>query len=139
LPKQTLSLNNRPVFPSARYVLVAALMISIGGQWALLQSAAWVGMAVAYSVEEGSIAKGVSKTFDGDHPCALCKMVEEGQKSEKKLPSKETPPRKIELFMTARLIVLTPPLGHDLPRPMDEAAAPRLFPPPVPPPRCGLL
>ena len=38
-----------------RCLLVAALMTSIGLHWAVLQSAAWVGMAVAYSVERGSV------------------------------------------------------------------------------------
>lgn len=127
------------MIPPAKYLLVAALMISIGAQWVVLQSAAWVGMVVAYSVEEGSISEGFSKTFDGDHPCPLCKMAEEGRNSEKKLPAKETPSKKIELFLTTRVIVLTPPVGRELPRPMDEAASPLMIPPPVPPPRRGLI
>lgn len=64
----------------ARCLLVAALMTSIGLHWAVLQSAAWVGMAVAYSVERGSVVQGLSDTFDGEHPCPLCQAVSEGVK-----------------------------------------------------------
>lgn len=66
----------------ARTLLVAALMISIGLHWVVLQSAAWVGMAVAYSMDTGSVIQGISDTFDGEHPCPLCQAVNEGiQKS----------------------------------------------------------
>jgi hypothetical protein len=63
---------------AARFLLVCSLMVSIGAQWALLQGVAWVGMAVTYSVQDGSVAEGLSKTFDGEHPCPLCKMVKKG-------------------------------------------------------------
>jgi hypothetical protein len=67
----------------AQYLLIAALMVSIGAQWAVLQSVAWVGMAVSYSMKEGSITEGLSKTFDGEHPCPLCCAVKKGTDSEK--------------------------------------------------------
>jgi hypothetical protein len=54
------------------------LMVSIGGQWMVLQGVAWVGMAVSYTMEEGSLGTGLSKTFDGEHPCPLCKAVQKG-------------------------------------------------------------
>jgi hypothetical protein len=65
--------------------LLAAFVVA-GGHWAVLQSVAWVGMLANYSGQHGLVA-GVSKTFDGQHPCGLCKTVEEGQKQEgEKLP-----------------------------------------------------
>lgn len=73
-------------------------MISIGAQWAVLQSAAWITMAVSYSFKTGSVAKGLSDTFDGDHPCALCCVVKKGTESEKKDPKQETAKKKLELF-----------------------------------------
>jgi len=63
---------------AARFLLVCSLMVSIGAQWALLQGVAWVGMAVTYSVQDGSVTEGLSKTFDGEHPCPLCKVVKKG-------------------------------------------------------------
>lgn len=61
--------------------MVAALVLSIGGHWAFLQSIAWVGMAVTYS-KHASLCNALEKTFDGHHLCKLCKLVRAGQKAE---------------------------------------------------------
>ena len=121
----------------ARMLLVAALMVSIGAQWAILQSTAWLGMAVTYSLNEGSLSEGLSKTFDGDHPCPLCNLVEKGQKKEQKLPTKKADV-KMELLLTTRMVVLTPPLPTFLPRAAQETAIARNTEPNVPPPRRGI-
>ena len=76
------SLKQGAVNRFARFCLVSALMISIGGQWALLQSAAWLGMAVSYSFKAGSVAEGLSQTFDGDHPCPMCCALKKSQEKE---------------------------------------------------------
>lgn len=49
----------------------------------LLQSVAWVGMMIEYS-RDGSIALAARKTFDGNHPCCLCKAIAAGKKSQQK-------------------------------------------------------
>jgi hypothetical protein len=67
----------------ANLVVAFLLVFSIGGHWALLQSVAWMGMLVSYSSAE-SFKSAVEKTFDGRHPCKLCKTVEQGKKCEKK-------------------------------------------------------
>jgi hypothetical protein len=69
---------DRSVKFAPKLLLVSALMVSIGAQWALLQGVAWVGMVLTYSMEEGSVAQGLSKTFDGKHPCPLCQVVKKG-------------------------------------------------------------
>jgi len=118
-------------------MLVAALMISIGAQWVVLQSAAWVGMAVSYSLKTGSITVGLSETFDGEHPCPLCKAVSKAKQGEKKNAKFETV-KKIELFANSNCAIVFPsPPSTELPRAGNEAAAPRYTAPPVPPPRCG--
>lgn len=122
------------MIPFARILLVAALMISIGAQWAVLQSAAWLGMAVTYTVKEGSLSEGLSQTFDGDHPCPLCNLVEEGQKKEQKLPTKKAE-AKMQLLLTVRSVVLMPPAPTYLPRAAQETASARFEEPTVPPPR----
>ena len=123
----------------ARYLLVAALMVSIGAQWAVLQSVAWVGMAVSYSIKEGSITTGLSKTFDGEHPCPLCCAVKKGSESEKKDPkSKDSKKLKQDLFASeARAVVIATPGGVRLPKAANEVAWARLIAPAVPPPRCA--
>ena len=61
-----------------RWLLITALSLSIGLQWAVVQGAAWVGMIVAYS-QEATVAQSVAMTFDGSHPCELCKAVQRGE------------------------------------------------------------
>jgi hypothetical protein len=68
----------------ARKFLIVAVLLSItGGQWALLQSAAWAGMLVT-NLRTQSVESAVKHTFDGAHPCPLCKAIRAGKKSEKK-------------------------------------------------------
>ena len=119
----------------AKYLLIAALMVSIGAQWAVLQSAAWVGMAVSYSLHERSVTQGLSKTFDGEHPCALCDVVTKGKQSEKKDPIEKVAKVKLVLFSQTRLIFAVVPSVHHFAPAENEAALRRLISPPVPPPR----
>jgi hypothetical protein len=113
--------------------MVIALACSIGLHWAFFQSLAWVGMVVSYS-QEASFTEALVKTFDGSHPCALCKEIAEGKQSEKKsdLPLQW---KKFE-FSYARTVFLFTPLTHFwnmLSTEMFGALRPN--PPPVPPPK----
>ncbi len=40
-------------------------------------------MLLSYS-RSGSVASAVEKTFDGDHPCPLCKAISKGEQNGKK-------------------------------------------------------
>ena len=57
-----------------RLAIVAALACSLGLHWGFLQSMARVGMVVNYS-QGGTVGDALAKTFDGKHPCALCKAI----------------------------------------------------------------
>ena len=70
-----------------KWLVVAALIFSVGGHWAFLQTVAWVSMAVTYS-QEDSVSEALVKTFDGKHPCKICCLVRDGKKSEKKSEAK---------------------------------------------------
>ena len=48
----------------------------MGGPIAALQLVAWSGMLVTYSAEVG-LSQGVTDTFSGKKPCALCLQVRE--------------------------------------------------------------
>jgi hypothetical protein len=63
--------------------VVILLVILIGGHWAILQSVAWTGMLLHYS-QNATIDEAWTKTFDGKHPCRLCKAVRAGKAAEKK-------------------------------------------------------
>jgi hypothetical protein len=81
--------------------LVCAAMFSIaGGHWAVLQTIAWGQMLREYS-QGSTIAEAVSKTFDGNHPCALCCKVKQGRQREEKVPATTKLDKKAELFTTS--------------------------------------
>jgi hypothetical protein len=121
----------------AGYVLVAALMVSIGAQWAVLQTAAWVGMAVTYSIKAGSVAEGLSQTFDGRHPCKLCCAIKKGTDTEKKAPTKqENTKKKVELFASeGTLNVPAVPAVRSVAHAHELWAVVRFTAPPRQPPR----
>lgn len=79
-----------------KLLLVGLLCLSLGLHWLLLQSVAWIGMVVKYS-QSGSIKAALVKTFDGQHPCKLCKVVQDGKKSEKKQHAQK-PAQKLDPF-----------------------------------------
>ena len=59
------------------FCMIAGLQL-LGGHWALLQTAAWVGMVIDYS-KTGGVEAGITKAFDGKHPCELCLSIREEQ------------------------------------------------------------
>jgi hypothetical protein len=60
--------------------MIAGLQL-LGGHWAILQTAAWVGMVIDYSKTEG-VEAGITKTFDGKHPCQLCLSIAKNKEKE---------------------------------------------------------
>lgn len=113
-------------------------MISIGAQWAVLQTAAWVSMAVTYTIKAGSMSEGLSKTFDGKHPCKLCHVVEKGTDSQKQDPKQETAKKKIELFANGQVIYIAPSLpAQASPCAVVPSVVVRTAAPPWQPPRCA--
>jgi len=65
------------------WLLIATLFVSLGGHLSLLQTFAWGNMLVDFS-RTASLKEATSKTFDGDHPCSLCKVVKETRKQDDK-------------------------------------------------------
>ena len=66
-----------------RIVIVFALVLSTGAQWAFLQGVAWTSM-LAENLTHGSLAQSLETTFDGEHPCALCKVIAAAKKTDSK-------------------------------------------------------
>ena len=113
------------------------LTLSLGTHWAFLQSIAWVGMMVKFS-QRTTFSEALVKTFDGKHPCGLCKWVQRGKAEEKKQdPQKpETKPAKLDQSLPAGSALAIYPLDFrlkaiDVPDRWDS----RADPPPTPPPR----
>jgi hypothetical protein len=63
--------------------IVIALAAMLGAHWTLLQTVAWTTM-LANNLQSNSFQAAAEKTFDGKHPCCLCKAIAAGKKSEKK-------------------------------------------------------
>ncbi len=117
----------------SRLAIVTALAFSIGLHWTFLQSMAWVGMVVSYTHAEG-VTAALEKTFDGKHPCALCKAIAEGKQAEKKA---EFPPagKKFEFFYSPPVFVFSAPVFNWNVGRLEQDPASALSPPPVPPPK----
>ena len=66
-------------------ILFCALAVFqvLGGPLAALQTIAWVRMAVTYSQDAG-VGTGLTKTFDGQHMCSLCKAIAKKREGEQK-------------------------------------------------------
>jgi hypothetical protein len=120
----------------ARAAAALALCVSIGGHWAALQSIAWATMIVEYS-QSAPLSKAVAETFDGNHPCDLCKHINRAQHSEKK-PETRSTTLKQDLLCVKRTVVLFPS-SADLSFPTEQIrASADTLSPPVPPPRSDL-
>lgn len=113
--------------------LVVAL---VGGEWWVVQTVAWSRMVVAYTASYG-VREGVTRTFDGDHPCSLCLAVDAQTKPAHRdalVPThggwtlRGVPPD------VAQLTWADPGYSRD---PDGGCAVPSLerMPPPTPPPR----
>ena len=112
------------------------LVLTLGLHWTVLQSAAWVGMVVAYS-KNASLGEALEKTFDGAHPCPLCKIVESGSKTddENEKQAASTKIKKIDLMLAiVEALVVPAPEAPDYLTHTQQPVS-REYTPPVPPPR----
>jgi hypothetical protein len=118
----------------SRILIVIALAGSIGLQWAFLQAVAWTGMVISYS-QDASWREAVAKTFDGKHPCNLCRRIAEGKKSEKFPEARVDIVKKFEFQYSPQSFIVAAPTYFLELRPVNAAADSWTAPPPVPPPR----
>jgi hypothetical protein len=117
----------------SKWLVVLALSLSIGAHWVVLQSAAWVGMAVSYS-QESSLKEALVKTFDGKHPCALCKSIAQGRQSERTADF-QLQLKKLEFLRDSTVLAVYPPADFRLLPEQSFPASLLSETPPVPPPR----
>ena len=61
-------------------LLLSALLLANNLHLPFLQVVAWCGMLVSYS-RDNSAAEAIEMTFDGDHPCPMCKAIKKAQRS----------------------------------------------------------
>jgi hypothetical protein len=95
-----------------KFSLVLALVATLGAHWALLQTVAWTTM-LADNLCTHSAKEAVTETFDGNHPCDLCKAIAAGKQSEKKTEF-SLQSRKLEFLPANENFVLIAPSQFQL-------------------------
>ncbi len=121
-------------------VMTAALFLSAGGHLALLQGVAWATMIKDFS-RSGSVATAVQKTFNGQHPCALCKKIAAERSHEEKAPVTVKAEKKAEAFVASKSAIVPLPIVRRFaypPHPVVNVPE-RFFAPPVPVPISALI
>jgi hypothetical protein len=103
-------------------------------------------MLVSYS-QKGTVVEAVEKTFDGEHPCALCRAIEAAAEKKKAPVPPSRIPQVTELLklcqdmLPLEQITAAPPVFADSHEPdlvsYDVSASRRNVAPPSPPPRFG--
>lgn len=117
----------------AQLAVVAALTCSLGLHWGMLQSVAWVSMVVSYS-QESPLKEAVAKTFDGKHPCPLCKEIAKGKRSEQRHAAGVVI-KKFEGSPNLPAFGLFPPQGFSTMQWLDRTSARLADAPLLPPPK----
>jgi hypothetical protein len=110
-----------------------ALASSIGMHWAFFQSLAWAQMVISYS-QNAPLSEALVKTFDGKHPCKLCKNIAESKRTEKQSDS-DLDLKKFEFSFASSAFIFQAPAFLDNPRPVNDSVRILARTPPVPPPR----
>lgn len=120
-----------------KFITVLLLVLTLGLHWTLLQTVAWTGMLISYS-RDASLSEAVSKTFDGQHPCKMCKVIKQARAEEKQQQKQETKSdSKIKLALPEIAFSLISPASEaELPS-VDQWATARSYEPPKPRPRAA--
>jgi len=116
-----------------KWLAVLTLTFVLGGHWAILQSVAWMTMVAGYS-QTDPLKNALVKTFDGKHPCPICKFVAKGKKSEQKHETQKLL-TKLDFILAPTRVTIYPP--SPAPRHFSLAvfAESRSETPPTSPPR----
>lgn len=126
--------NKKVVFNRLGHLLlIVALLGATGSHWMMLQSVAWATM-LAENARTDSFQTALANTFDGRHPCALCKQIAQGRQSEKKSDQQLTV-KKLEFFNQPVVFIITSPARYALSGERNSSAVQLPHSPPVPPPR----
>ena len=101
-----------------------------------MQSIAWASMVINYS-QHCSFVKAVEQTFDGSHPCDLCKRISKAKDAEK-TPDNQRGTPKADLICVVRQFALLSPFRPVAYSELESFLVDGSQQPPVPPPRAEL-
>lgn len=113
-----------------------ALFYFTGAQWLALQSIAWTRMVITYS-EDYTFLEAVQRTFDGSHPCKMCKSIVEEKKNQEQAAVKfALADKKLEALPVSGFALPSPFSNEDIRFfPLAETRLARSSLPETPPPR----
>jgi hypothetical protein len=117
-----------------RAITVLALSGAIGLQWLALQSIAWTSMIIDYS-KRGTLCHAIAQTFDGAHPCSLCRVVNKANSSENKTDLQVLTPKVDMICTKGRAITLFRPFVNFEYSTSNCFLSEIAHSPPIPPPR----
>jgi len=123
----------RPLFRFAQIILVFAVFCMANGSDFIAQGFAWGTMIIDYSSHD-TVVEAVLKTFDGNHPCKICKKVDEQQHSQTKRMM-EAGLRKLDLCCATPDLLILPDLGGTTFPAFEAKTLPMSAEPPFQPPR----
>jgi hypothetical protein len=128
---------------SARFIVVLIACFSVGLHWGALQMVGWVSMTVEFA-RTTTISEALEKTFDGEHPCALCLAVQDrGMPADEHSPANpktkaEPKPLVISLWEAPVFLITSASSIASWPG-IHFPASGLKDRPPVPPPRRGTV
>ncbi|HEV2319011.1 MAG TPA: hypothetical protein VGV18_04630 [Verrucomicrobiae bacterium] len=112
--------------------VIFALVATLSAHWALLQTVAWTSM-LAGNLKSCSFHEAVTRTFDGQHPCPLCKAIAAARKSGQK-NQVTFEQQKLDFPPVEGSLVLVAPSRMEIPL-FNTFASSVPQKPPTPPPR----
>jgi len=119
----------------ARVFTVVVILGMTGGHWMILQSLAWTKMLADYS-RNLSFQTALQYTFDGQHPCKMCKLIQKEKQASKTQPQlKRTVEDDETLFCECPAAAFSDRSCARLPVRQWAPGLRARDPPPVPPPR----
>ena len=116
-----------------KILVIVALVLTTGLHWAALQTVAWSAMLASH-LRSQSMTESMVQTFDGLHPCCLCKAIAAAKQAEKK-DAATAPVLKFEFPIYGETVIPTPPARFAQMQSGNSFAAFLSSKPPLPPPR----
>jgi hypothetical protein len=113
--------------------MIFAVLSATGTHWLALQSLAWTTM-LAENLHSTSWQQAVERTFDGQHPCCLCRQIAAAKKAEKK-SDVQLEIKKLDYSYSNFEFVFCPPAYFYEISAADDSATSLTRAPSVPPPR----
>jgi hypothetical protein len=113
--------------------MIVAVLSATGTHWLALQSVAWTAM-LAENLQTAPWQRAVQRTFDGKHPCCLCKAIAKDKQSEKK-SDVQVEFKKLDYSYSCFEFVFCPPSSFYEVRAANDTAISLTQAPSLPPPK----